>query len=75
MDGAARFCFHTRMAVIRLKDNGLALLSPVAIAGWLDHQVMTRGPVRQLIAPNRLHRMFLEDWAARFPGAQILAAP
>lgn len=75
VEGAAGFCFPTRMAVIRLKDGGLLLWSPVAIKDGLDHEVVALGPVRQLIAPNRLHHMFLGDWAARFPEAHILAAP
>jgi hypothetical protein len=33
------------------------------------------GPVRHLVGPNRLHHLFLGRWGARYPAAQLWAAP
>lgn len=75
VNGAAGFVYSTRMAVLRLEDGGLVLWSPVQMSGELRAAVAALGPVRALVAPNRLHHLFLGDWAAAFPGAAILAAP
>lgn len=75
VNGAAGFVYPTRMAVLRLADGGLVLWSPVQLSGELRDEVAGLGPVRALVAPNRLHHLFLGDWAAAFPGAAILAAP
>lgn len=73
--GAAGFRFPIRMAVLRLGDGGLVLWSPVQAAPGLVAAVGALGPVRALVAPNRLHHSFLGDWAAAFPQAAVLAAP
>ncbi|WP_334192674.1 DUF4336 domain-containing protein [Pararhodobacter sp.] len=73
--GAAGFRFPIRMAVLRLAEGGLVLWSPVQAAPGLVASVAALGPVRALVAPNRLHHSFLSDWAAAFPEAAILAAP
>ena len=74
VSGAAGFVFPTRMAVMRVGD-GLALWSPVQPLPALRDAVSALGAVRWLVAPNRLHHLFLGDWAAAFPAAEIRAAP
>ncbi|WP_386684125.1 DUF4336 domain-containing protein [Loktanella sp. R86503] len=74
--GAAGFRFPTRMAVIRLPDNGgLWIWSPVALTPDVRAAVDALGSVRHLIAPNSLHYTFLAEWAAAYPDARIHAAP
>ncbi len=74
--GAAGFRFPTRMAVIRLPDQGgLWVWSPVALTNDIQKAVDGLGQVRHLIAPNNLHRTFLSEWAAAYPDACVHAAP
>lgn len=74
--GAAGFQFPTRMAVIRLAgERGLWVWSPVALTQRLRSAVDALGPVRQLVAPNNLHHMFLAQWAVAYPEARVCVAP
>lgn len=72
---AAGFHYPTRMAVIRLASGGLTILSPVALTEALRADVAQLGPVRHLVAPNKLHNLFLAPWKAAFPNALVHAAP
>jgi hypothetical protein len=69
------FDYPTRMAVVRLADGGLWVWSPVALSEELAAEVEALGPVRHLVAPNKLHHLFLEAWSRRFPEARLYAAP
>lgn len=63
----------TRMTVIRLSDaagGGLFVHSPIKLTPDLKSQIEAMGPVRFLIAPNRLHHLFVSDWVAAFPDAE-----
>lgn len=72
---AAGFHYPTRMAVIRLADGGLLLWSPVRLTPALLEALEPLGPVRHLVAPNRLHHMALADWVHFCPGVRLHAAP
>lgn len=72
---ALGFRYPIRMAVLRVADGGLLVWSPVQPDALLLAEIALLGPVRALIAPNRLHHVFLADWLARFPQARIQAAP
>ena len=65
----------TRMTVARLADGGLWLHSPITPDPGLFEALAGLGPVRWLVAPNTVHYWWLADWAARFPQAQVHAAP
>ncbi|ACY17312.1 DUF4336 domain-containing protein [Haliangium ochraceum] len=67
--------FDTRMSVVRLGDGGLWLHSPVPPTPALLEATSALGPVRHLIAPNKLHYLFIEAWRERAPGAAVWAAP
>lgn len=67
--------FGTRMTVIRLRDGGLFVHSPVRLTPGLRQQVEALGPVRFLVAPNKLHHLFVGDWARAYPEAAAYAAP
>ena len=63
--------YPTRMAVVRLDDGGLWLWSPVELTPQLEDAVRALGPVRHLVSPNKLHHLYLAEWKAAFPGAQL----
>jgi len=67
--------YPTRMAVVRLRDGGLWIWTPVALDEALAGAVEALGPVRHLVAPNKLHHLFLPDWVERYPEAALHAAP
>jgi hypothetical protein len=69
------FPYPTRMAVIRLADGGLWLWSPTRLDAALAAELEALGPVRHLVEPNKLHHLWLGDWAARFPEARLYAPP
>lgn len=69
------FRYPVRMVVVRLPDGGLWLWSPIPAAPDLVAAVRALGEVRHLVAPNRLHHLFLADWARAFPAARLHAAP
>jgi hypothetical protein len=71
---AAGFHYPTRMVVIRMRDGGLWLWSPIPLTAALKASVESLGPVQHLIAPNCLHHMAMADWQTAFPDA-ILHAP
>jgi len=64
-----------RMTVVRLADGGLWLHSPVAIDAALRDAVAALGPVRFLVAPNKVHSLFFEAAAAAWPDALRFGAP
>ena len=64
----------TRMTVVRLADGGLWLHSPTRPTPELRAAVDAIGPVRWLVAPNRWHHLYVGDWQAAYPAAQIFAA-
>ena len=69
------FPYPTRMAVIRLRSGGLFVWSPIALDEPLAEEVEVLGRVAELVAPNALHHLALAEWARRFPGARLHAAP
>jgi hypothetical protein len=69
------FPYPTRMALARLGDGSLWLWSPIALDDALAAEVSALGPVRHLVAPNKLHHLYLGPWARRFPEARLYAAP
>jgi len=72
---AAGFHYPTRMAVLRLRDGGLWLWSPVRLTPAILEATQALGPVRHIVAPNRLHHMALTDWVHFCPDAHLHAAP
>lgn len=65
----------TRMTVVRLPDGGLFLHSPVSATPELLREVESLGSVAYLVAPNKLHHLYVGEWKAAFPDAAIHAAP
>jgi Domain of unknown function (DUF4336) len=69
------FPYPTRMAVARLTDGGVWVWSPVALTDKLADEVQAIGPVRYIVSPNKIHHLFIREWADRWPDAQIYAPP
>jgi hypothetical protein len=65
----------TRMTVIRLRDGGLWLHSPVRLDGVTRAALDALGPVRAVVAPSLVHHFFAGDYAAAYPEARLFAAP
>jgi hypothetical protein len=61
--------------VIRLPDGTLAVYSPIGFDDDAAAQLAALGEVAHLIVPSKLHHVFAADAAARWPAAQIHAAP
>ena len=65
----------TCMSVVRLPDGGVFLHSPVPADGPTCAAVDAIGPVRAIVAPNRVHHFFAGEWKRAYPNARLLAAP
>ena len=66
--------YPTRMAVVRLGDGSLWVWSPIALDDALAAELDAIGPVRELVAPNKLHHLALPEWVARYPEARLHGA-
>lgn len=71
----AGFPYPTRMAVARLSDGSAWVWSPIALTPELADKVQSIGPVRYIVSPNKLHHLFLQQWAERWPQARLYAPP
>ncbi len=69
------FPYPTRMAVARLSDGSTWVWSPIALTEDLARAIEAIGPVRHIVSPNKLHYLFLGEWAARWPDAKLFAPP
>ncbi|MEE4361031.1 MAG: DUF4336 domain-containing protein [Pseudomonadales bacterium] len=69
------FPYPTRMAIAQLADGSLWVWSPIELTPSLGAAVDALGPVRHIVAPNKLHHLFLDQWAARWPDAALYASP
>lgn len=78
-DGAevdvAGFRYPTRAAIIRLSGGELLVWSPIALTPALRASIDALGEVRQLVAPNSLHHLFLGQWRDAYPIAKLHAPP
>lgn len=65
------FEYPTRMAIVRLESGDLWLWSPVKKTAAMEEEVRALGSVRHIVSPNSLHYLFLVEWQAAFPDAQL----
>lgn len=65
----------TRMTVIRLADGRLLLHSPIPRDAALLGEIHALGPVAFLVAPNKVHHLWLGPWASAHPDATVYGAP
>ncbi len=69
------FPYPTRMTLVRLSDGGLWLCSPIELTDALAGEIKALGPVRHLVSPNKIHHLFLGQWAQAWPEAKLWASP
>jgi len=69
------FPYPTRMALARLSDGSVWIWSPIALTRELEDAVDAIGSVRHIVSPNKLHHLFLKEWAQRWPSARLYAPP
>ena len=67
--------FEIRMTIIKLADGSLWLHSPVQPSDELFQAVGELGEVSHIIAPNKLHHLYVKPWAEKFTKAKLWAAP
>ncbi|MGT2666793.1 DUF4336 domain-containing protein [Streptococcus rifensis] len=67
--------FSTRMTIIRLESEGLFIHSPIRLTSSVKQAVDQLGKVAYIIAPNKLHYSFIEEWSHAYPEAQVWVAP
>jgi hypothetical protein len=67
--------YPTRMAVVRLGEGELFVWSPIALTADLKAAVEALGEPKFLIAPNKLHHLYLAEWKAAYPRARLFAPP
>lgn len=65
----------SRMTAVRLADGSLFLHSPVALDPSTRASLEALGPVRHVVAPNKVHHFFVGGYAEAWPEARFFAAP
>lgn len=65
----------TRTTVVRLASGGLLVHSPGPLDDGLRARIEACGRVVALVAPNRLHHLFLAEHATAWPDAAVWLAP
>jgi len=65
----------TRMTVVRLGNGSLWIHSPTELTQPLKDEVDALGPIRNLIAPNKIHYWWIGQWKRAYPDATVHLAP
>ena len=66
---------RTRMTIIRLKNDKLFLHSPTKLDSKLIEKINNLGEVAFIVAPNKLHHLFLDSYIKQYPKSIFYAAP
>lgn len=64
-----------RMTVVRLQDGSLFVHSPVRLDEGTRRALDALGPVGCIVAPNKVHHLFVADYLTAYPQAAAYAAP
>jgi hypothetical protein len=67
--------YPTRMTIVRLSNRRLWVCSPIRLDPELEKAVEALGTVECLVSPNKLHHLFLGEWAKTWPSARLYASP
>jgi hypothetical protein len=67
--------YTTRMTIVKLNDGSIWIHSPAKIVDRLINEIQQLGQVQYLIAPNKIHHLFMADWITLFPSAKTYSAP
>ena len=65
----------TRMTIVRLETGALWVHSPVAVDEEKAAEICGLGPVSFIVAPNRLHHLFVAPFRDRWSEASVFLAP
>jgi len=65
------FPYPTRMVIVRLGSGDLWIWSPIEYTTDIAAQVASLGEVAHLVSPNKIHHLFLTQWAGAFPHAKL----
>src|SRR4051812_2801799 len=65
----------SRMTVVRLKNGGLWLHSPVPLTDRDRADLEALGNVEYIVAPSKTHHLFAAECSAAFPRAILFGAP
>jgi hypothetical protein len=65
----------TRTTVVRLGNGRLFVHSPGPADESLHREIEKLGPVVALVAPNKIHHLYLPLWMRAFPEARTFGAP
>lgn len=65
----------TRTTIVRLPGQRLWVHSPIKLTPSLRDEILNLGAVTALIAPNKYHHLFLDQWLDTFPNAHAYAGP
>ncbi|MDI4636098.1 MULTISPECIES: DUF4336 domain-containing protein [Halomonadaceae] len=63
--------YTTRMTVIALSSGDLWIHSPIKLEPAIQAEVEALGRVKYIIAPNRLHHLFIKQWQQAYPEALV----
>ena len=63
--------YPTRSVIARLQNGDLWVWSPVKLTAELSSEVDCLGSVRHLVSPNKLHHLYLQEWKAAYPQANL----
>jgi len=69
------FPFPTRSVVVQLRSGDLWVWSPIKLSDGLIGELDRLGRVTHLVSPNKIHHLYLQDWMARYPEAQVWGLP
>lgn len=64
----------TTTTIVR-SPAGVALISPGPLTDANVREILDLGPVTLLIAPNKMHHLYLKEAITHFPEARVLLAP
>lgn len=64
-----------RMTVVRLEDGSVLLHSTVEFDPALKAAIDVVGPVRWIVAPSRVHHLFIPGWVDAYRDAELCGAP
>lgn len=69
------FDYPTRMAVAKLAEGGLWIWSPIKLTEQSIAEVNSLGSVKYIVSPNKIHHIFLNEWAGQWPEALLYTPP
>ena len=65
----------TRMSVVRLANGGLFVHSPIDLDDEMRREIDALGPVRAIVAPSRMHHLYVPEWMSAYPSAVVCCCP